>query len=181
MYILLVLMVLAVLLLNPSEATFAEFGDCGEAKSKFYEIQDLICGSAYGMKSGLAHELESVWMLLFLASVLCFPLFAYTCQVVKYSQQAQLGPRILQMERDEGAKSASAKHIASKTSVKFRLALGGPYAGGGESEDKCLTIKESLSECLEIPLNSITIKSEEYNHLVRQVRILCSGGNLGHS
>jgi hypothetical protein len=171
MHVLLVLMELAVLLLNLSEAAFAEFGYCGEAKAKFDEIQDLVCGSANGMKYGLAHDLESVWMLLFLASVLCFPLFAYTCQIVKYSQQAQLGPR-LQIQYDEST---------SKTSVKFRLALGGPYAGGGESEDKCLTIKESLSECLEIPLDSIAIESEEYNHLVRQVRVLCSGGNLGQS
>jgi hypothetical protein len=157
-----ILKTLLVLSANNSEAAFAEFWDCGKAKAKFEEIRYLLCGSENSMQCGLAHELESVWMLLLMASVICFPLFACTCQIVKYSQQVQLGPWNLQDSSDD---------FVELIVLKCRLALGGPYAAAGRSEDMCLAVKDSLSYCLEIPRNRMVIKSEEEcNGLVRQVR-----------
>ena len=149
-------------LLTDSTAAFSEFEDCSAAKRKYTEIRDIVCGDDNGSKSGLARELESVWLLLLLTSAVCFPLFSCTCQIVKFAQQVQLGPRKSQMHQ----------HVpnARNESLKCRLALGGPYAATeGWSEDSCLNVKDSLSECLEIPLNCIDVESVEFSQLERQV------------
>ncbi len=145
-------------------AVFSEFENCNEANAKYKEIRQTVCGNDNCSTSGLAKELESIWFLLFLVSVVCFPLFACTCQIVKYAQQVQLGPSELHMH----------EHVPSATneSLKCRLALGGPYAAAeGWSEDACLNVKDSLSECLEISPNCIDIVSVECNQRVRQVNL----------
>ena len=147
---------------SDSIAAFSEFENCGKANEKYKEIRQIVCGDINHSTSGLARELESIWLLLFLISVFCFPLFACTCQIVKYAQQVQLGPSELHMH--EHAPSAT------NESLKCRLALGGPYAAAeGWSEDACLNVKDSLSECLEISPNRIDIVSVECNQHMLQV------------
>jgi hypothetical protein len=151
-------------LFSNSIAAFSEFEDCGTAKAKYVEIRRLFCGYDNELKSGLARELESVWLLLFLTSAVCFPLLVCTCQLAKFAQQVQLGPCKLQMHQ----------HMPSTAteSLKCSLALGGPYATAkGWSEDSCLNVKESLSESLEIPLSCIDVVSMEFRSRVRQVSL----------
>jgi hypothetical protein len=154
-----------------SKSTFSEFEDCTAAKENYQEIRQLVCG--YDSKAGLAQELESVWLLLFMASVICSPLFVCTCQIVKYAQQVQLGStkqHIIQQ-----LKSVSNKQL------KFRLALGGPYtsANWDWSGDVCLELKDSLTECLELSPDFLDVVPVESNYLVCQVshffdtRLLC--------
>ena len=146
-------------LLTDSTAAFSEFEDCSAAKAKYTEIQHIICGDDNLSKSGLAKELESIWLLLLLTTAVCVPLFSFTCQVVKFAQQVQLGPR----------KSQMIQHVPNgiNESLKCILALGGPYAATeGWSEDSCLNVKDSLSECLEVPVNCISVGVNPLEHQV---------------
>ncbi len=88
------LLTLFALLLRTSEIAFAEFENCEHARAKFEDIKQLVCGNYDGNRAffGIAQNLESLWLLLFLASMVFFPLFPCTCQIVIHVQQVQLDP-----------------------------------------------------------------------------------------
>ncbi len=61
------------------------------------------------------------------------------------------------------------QHVPNGTneSLQCILALGGPYAATeGWCEDLCLNVKDSLSECLEIPVICISVGVKLLEHQV---------------